>query len=157
MPIILGKVFFFKLGIFEVLPFFFFPKNDETTEITSSNSVCVLSRVQLFETTWTGAQLPSLSIEISRQEYWSGLPFPSPNFLMYLTVKTCIENPFSEKDVPSCLLWPGNYVMFTTGSGVALRNPHGHVCLKLSKWGIPSSKFQDPELGLSVSHAFRVG
>ena len=71
MPIILGKIFFFKLGIFEVLPFFFFffPKNDETTEITSSNSVCVLSRVQLFETTWTGVQLPPLSIEISRQEY----------------------------------------------------------------------------------------
>ena len=155
MPIILGKIFFLKLGIFEVPPYsppkFFFQKNDKTTEITSSNIVWVLSRVWLFETTWTGAQKPPLSIVISRQEYWSGLPFPSLNFLMYLTVKTCIESQLSEKDMPSCLLWPGNYVMFITGSGVTLWNPHGHVCLELSKWGIPTNKFQDPKLGLTVS------
>ena len=36
-----------------------------------------LSGVQLFVTPWTVAQHSSLSIEVSRQEYWSGLPFPS--------------------------------------------------------------------------------
>ena len=36
------------------------------------------SRVQLFATPWTiGRQVP-LSMRFSRQEYWSGLPFPPP-------------------------------------------------------------------------------
>ena len=39
---------------------------------------CVLSQVQLFATPWTVALQASLSMEFSRQEYWSGLPFPSP-------------------------------------------------------------------------------
>ena len=34
-----------------------------------------LSRVRLFVTTWTVQALPSMGF--SRQEYWSGLPFPS--------------------------------------------------------------------------------
>ena len=41
--------------------------------------VCVLSHVQLFATPWTIACQASLSMEFSRQEYWSGLPFPSPS------------------------------------------------------------------------------
>ena len=40
-----------------------------------------LSRVQLFATPWTVAyQVPS-SMGFSRQECWSGLPFPSPGHL----------------------------------------------------------------------------
>ena len=39
-----------------------------------------LSHVRLFVTPWTVAyQAPSM--EFSRQEYWSGLPFPSPENL----------------------------------------------------------------------------
>ena len=38
-----------------------------------------LSHVQLFATPWTVAYQAPLSMEFSRQEYWSGLPFPSPN------------------------------------------------------------------------------
>ena len=30
------------------------------------------------ETPWTAAHQAPLSMEFSRQEYWSGLPFPSP-------------------------------------------------------------------------------
>ena len=37
----------------------------------------MLSHVQLFVTPWTVARQAPLSIEFSRQEYWSGLPFPS--------------------------------------------------------------------------------
>ena len=40
-----------------------------------------LSRVQLFVTPWTVAYHAPLSMEFSRQEYWSGLPFPSPEDL----------------------------------------------------------------------------
>ena len=39
------------------------------------------SHVQLFATPWTAARQASLSIGFSRQEYWSGLPFPSPGAL----------------------------------------------------------------------------
>ena len=35
-----------------------------------------LSCVQLFETPWTVAHRPSLSMGFSRQKYWSGLPCP---------------------------------------------------------------------------------
>ena len=40
-----------------------------------------LSRVQLFVTPWTVAYQPPPSMGFSRQEYWSGLPFPSPGDL----------------------------------------------------------------------------
>ena len=40
-----------------------------------------LSRVQLFVTPWTVAYQAPLSMGFSRQECWSGLPFPSPGDL----------------------------------------------------------------------------
>src|SRR5574339_618164 len=42
-----------------------------------NNSVCLISRVGLFATSWTVAHQAPLSMGFSRQEYWSGLPFPS--------------------------------------------------------------------------------
>ena len=39
------------------------------------------SRVQLFSTLWTIAPQAPLSMGFSRQEYWSGLPFPPPGEL----------------------------------------------------------------------------
>ena len=38
-----------------------------------------LSRVWLLATPWTAAYQAPLSMGFSRQEYWSGLPLPSPN------------------------------------------------------------------------------
>ena len=43
--------------------------------------VCSLSRVLLFVTPWTLAQQSPLSMEFSRQEYWSELQFPTPEDL----------------------------------------------------------------------------
>ena len=43
--------------------------------------VQLLSRVQLFATPWTIAYQAPLSMGFARQEYWSGLPFPSPGDL----------------------------------------------------------------------------
>ena len=40
-----------------------------------------LSRVPLFATPGTVAHQAPLSMEYSRQEYWSGLPFPTPGDL----------------------------------------------------------------------------
>ena len=43
--------------------------------------VKLLSCVQLFATPWTVAYQASLSVGFPRQEYWSGLPLPSPGDL----------------------------------------------------------------------------
>ena len=51
---------------------------------TRLHIVCVLSHfshVQLLATPWTVAYQASLSMGFSRQEYWSGLPFPPPGDL----------------------------------------------------------------------------
>ena len=39
------------------------------------------SHVQLFAPPWTVARQAPPSMEFSRQEYWSGLPFPPPGYL----------------------------------------------------------------------------
>ena len=61
------------------------------------------SRVQLCATPWTTAYQALPSMEFSRQEYWSGLPLPSPEFLSSPVVKTLRShcwgsqfNPWSE-------------------------------------------------------------
>ena len=54
-----------------------------------------LSHVQLFVTSWIVACRAPLSMEFSRQEYWSGLPFPSPGNL---------PDPGSEMESPSLIL-----------------------------------------------------
>ena len=41
----------------------------------------LLSCVQPFVTPWTAARQAPLSMEFSRQEYWSGLPLSSPGDL----------------------------------------------------------------------------
>ena len=41
----------------------------------------LLTHVQLFAIPWTAACQAPLSMEFFRQEYWSGLPFPSPGDL----------------------------------------------------------------------------
>ena len=45
------------------------------------------NRVQLFVTLWTVACQTSLSMGLSRQGYWSGLPFPSPGDLPHPGIK----------------------------------------------------------------------
>ena len=40
-----------------------------------------LSHVRLFATPWAVAYQAPQSMEFSRQQYWSGLPFPSPGDL----------------------------------------------------------------------------
>ena len=50
-----------------------------------------LSRVQLLVTPWTAAYQAPPSMEFSRQEYWSGLPLPSP--------MTKLNNALKSKDI----------------------------------------------------------
>ena len=52
------------------------------------SSVQSLSHVRLFATPWAVAHQTPPSMGFSRQEYWSGLPFPSPGDLPNLGVKS---------------------------------------------------------------------
>ena len=65
-----------------------YPLSDISICVCVCVRVCVkwsemklLSCVRLFATPWTVAYQTSLSMGFSRQEYWSGLPFPSPRDL----------------------------------------------------------------------------
>ena len=75
-----------------------------------------LRRVQLLATPWTAAHVAykaPLSMEFSRQEYWSGLPFPSPRDLPNSEIKP--ESPALQADAlpsepprPHFNPWVGN-------------------------------------------------
>ena len=52
-----------------------------STHVTPVCCAQLLSCVQPFVIPWTVAQQALLSMEFSRQEYWSGLPFPPPGDL----------------------------------------------------------------------------
>ena len=59
--------------------------------VSLEEGMCVLScfsRVRLFETPWTVALQAPLSMGLSRQEYWSGLPLPHPGDLPDPGIKT---------------------------------------------------------------------
>ena len=76
----------FELGEAGCLPSFLLPgylNNKMLKEFCSlSMHVCVLSRVQLFVIPYTIARQAPLSMGFSRQEYWSGLLFPSPGIFL---------------------------------------------------------------------------
>ena len=56
-------------------------KPDMLMQYPVQSKVKSLSHVRLFATLWTVAYQASPSMGFSRQEYWSGLPFPSPGDL----------------------------------------------------------------------------
>ena len=58
-----------------------------------------LSRVQLCATPWTIAYQALLFMGFSRQEYWSGLPFPSPRDLPDSEIK--VRSPAQQDSVLS--------------------------------------------------------
>ena len=59
-----------------------------------------LSRVRLLATSWTAAHQAPPSMGFSRQEYWSGVPLPSPTYdykklyILDVSVCICIKNTF---------------------------------------------------------------
>ena len=83
--------------------------------ICFSKAWCMLScfsRVRLCATLWTVNHQAPLSMGFSRQEYWSGLPFPSPflyaqPFAMWFCCFSCRTSPsiFWTEAWPCDLLW----------------------------------------------------
>ena len=45
-----------------------------------------LSRVRLLATPWTAAYQAPPSMGFSRQEYWSGVPLPSPTYMALIPI-----------------------------------------------------------------------
>ena len=83
-----------------------------------------LSRVWRFVTQWTVAYQPPLSMGSSRQEYWSGLPFPSPGDLPNPGIEP--RSPALQADaLPS---WATREACISTGGSVP---PHCHQCLSV--------------------------
>ena len=59
-----------------------------------------LSRVRLLATAWTAAHQAPLSMRFSRQEYWSGVPLPSP-LVMVSSFLTILDVPWYKR----CYRW----------------------------------------------------
>ena len=68
-----------------------------------------VSRVRLFVTPWTVAHQAPLSMGFSRQEYWSGLPFPSPEDLPDPGIEP--RSPALQADA---LTWGGRPIIMTS-------------------------------------------
>ena len=56
----------------------------------AGGGMCALSCVRLFATPWTVAHQVLLSLGFSRQEYYSGLPFPPPEDELHISYTSCI-------------------------------------------------------------------
>ena len=79
-----------------------------------------LSCVQLFATPWTVISQAPLSMGFSRQEYWSGMPYPPPGDLSNLRIK------------PASLMSPALAArFFTTAASAAAAAKSLQWCLTL--------------------------
>ena len=65
----------------------------------------VLSHVQLFVAPWTVAHQASLSMEFSREEYWTELPFPIPGDLPNQVSNLCLVASCVSKRILLPLQW----------------------------------------------------
>ena len=79
-------------------------------KLKSSERVKLLSHVWLFATPWTIALQTPLFMEFSKQEYWSGVPFPSTGDIPDPGIEP--ESPALQADSlpsepPGTPLWPG--------------------------------------------------
>ena len=72
--------------------------------------VCVLSHVQLFATPWTVTHQAPLSMEFSRQEYWSRLPFSPQGDLTDpgIELASCISC-IGRQILYHCATWEAHY------------------------------------------------
>ena len=66
---------------FHCCALFFIDAQQDLCTILFINTICEVAQSCLFATPWTVASQAPLSTGFSRQEYWSGLPFPSPGDL----------------------------------------------------------------------------
>ena len=61
--------------------FWFLPRKNPASESYFLDQLCVYTVMSDFAAPKTVAHQAPLSMEFSRQEYWNGLPFPTPRHL----------------------------------------------------------------------------
>ena len=84
-------------------------------------------------TPWTAAYQAPLSMGFSRQKYWSGVPLPSPPFLISYALKTGSFSPSSLWQ-PRGVGWRGRWEAGSRGKG--------HMSVYL--WPIDTAVWQKP-------------
>ena len=93
-----------------------------------------LNRVRLLETPWTVAHQAPPSMGFSRQEYWNGLPFPSPGDLPDPVVEpgspTLQADTFTIWATREACIWVESSVTGRTSSYEAMRKSRGNP----SRW-----------------------
>ena len=99
-----------------------------------------LSHVRLLATPWTVAYKAPLSMGFSRQEYWSGLPLPSPKVSLYSSQASAFNTPIklpllSFPMIPLPGLWTFHYSF--------------RCWTLLPRHWAPSPPFRDPALHFS--------
>ena len=127
-----------------------------------------LSRVQLFATPWTLAYKAPLSMEFSRQEYWSGLPFLSPGDLPNPGIKPgspALQTDTLLSEPPGK---PQKFTFFYIAIFPKIRYLHSCKCIHsenpcISHIHLPNSKyhliflFYDPDKVMVVKNAWKFG
>ena len=87
--------------------------------------VCVQSCIQLLETPWIVTLQAPLTMGFSRQEYWNGLPFPTPRDLPNPGIESALAGrfftttppgkPVNKADKIPCS--HGTFILVGTGEG----------------------------------------
>ena len=100
----------------------------------------MLCHVHICATPWTAARQASLSMEFSRQVYWSGLPFPTPG------------------DLPDTGIGPVSLSSLALADGLFTTVPHGNPMtnidnvLKKQRHHFASKGPHNHSYGFSNSH-----
>ena len=97
--------------------------------------MCALRHVRLFAAAWTIAYQAPLSVEFSRQEYWSGLLFPTPGDLSDPGIKpsSLVSPPLAGDSLLLCHLEPAIRECLVRG----LLVPGKQDCLFREIWEVP--------------------
>ena len=82
----------------------------------------LLSRVRLLATPWTAAYQAPPSMGFSRQEYWSGVPLPSPIYLIRVPQMEESQKLFEEIILFNLII--GVIVIFVNSLGSYKRKKH---------------------------------
>ena len=107
-----------------------------------------LSRVQLFVTPWTVAHQVRLSIGFPRQEYWSGLPFPSPGDFPDPGIEPGLYR-LSHQGIPRILEWVA--ISSSRESSWSRDQTQGCCVSCIARWALDHSRHLYPAVQFSRS------
>ena len=102
--------------------------------------VKLLSHVGLFATPWTVAHQAPPSIGFSRQEHWSGLPFPSPGNLPDPGIEPrspAFQAVALTSEPPEKPLYVGRYCQILIHKIILISSTQDYIRLSISPYSCP--------------------